>query len=322
MTQPTYSVQQPRIISFNLIYYTAATYDVLQRYTVQRFTLEASAACNGGAAAPHRSCRNLKYHQPIRYRFLPCFLFPVLHQCIDESHEPELYFENQSESCWHVLHGKSSLGTLLSLCARLNVYCWFMKGQVDVLHNRRNTPTRHENQNGAVGAQWTQIETTGNVNKLEIGSRQYFPPVRRDTLSPAGRHCSNTHLAVSACWWNLQMLASSQEVSKKHRSPWSPPGQSWQTDVRHLLKRKKKKKHDQAERKEQTCVRRTKMRHTCGILIIPEWKHLFEKECFKKSIQLWFVCCVVVNRPLSGMGPWPSAKAAETGVLLRGNWSH
>lgn len=40
-----------------------------------------------------------------------------------------------------------------------------------------------------------------------------------------------THLAVSACWWNLQTWGSSQEVSRKHRSPWSPRGQSWRRDT-------------------------------------------------------------------------------------------
>lgn len=36
-----------------------------------------------------------------------------------------------------------------------------------------------------------------------------------------------THLAVSACWWSLRTWGSSLEVSRKHRSPWWPPGQSW-----------------------------------------------------------------------------------------------
>lgn len=39
-----------------------------------------------------------------------------------------------------------------------------------------------------------------------------------------------THLAVSAYWWSLQTWGSSQEVSRKHRSPWWPPGQFWQRE--------------------------------------------------------------------------------------------
>lgn len=49
-----------------------------------------------------------------------------------------------------------------------------------------------------------------------------------------------THLAVSACWWNLQTWGSSQEVSRKHRSPWSPRGQSWRRDTQ-------REKHQNAE---------------------------------------------------------------------------
>lgn len=39
--------------------------------------------------------------------------------------------------------------------------------------------------------------------------------------------CVFTHLAVSACWWSLQMWGSSLEVSRKHTSPWWPPDQFW-----------------------------------------------------------------------------------------------
>lgn len=90
------------------------------------------------------------------------------------------------------------------------------------------------------------METQTPVSTLFLSLQKYFFVSDYSALNLLLLYretvCVFTHLAVSACWWSLQTWGSSQEVSRKHRSPWSPPGQSWQRHIQKEIFQNRKKR--------------------------------------------------------------------------------
>lgn len=145
--------------------------------------------------------------------------------------------------------------------------------------------------------------------------------------SDQGFYC--THLVAFACWWSPQMSVSSREVSKKHKSPWWPPGPSWKKTEKKKYRANDFMGQKESVKKERNKTKRETIEFAYWMCVLARWHDHRENSLLALEtlsfliLRIWASCFNYTNDLLNSYKPGPCVTSGDNShtrlkTLLRG----